>query len=172
MKTEDLIACNIDTQDLQGVPAHLAGAVLAGQLAAYVAGAMVDAGVTLEDIKAVGAFLSAAGTITRGAHVTFVDIPMNEPWEPTGAVLEEADVAQVLAIVSNQVPQTQPFMFPVRAADLLPIYVNDFNAITVDAEGNEAPCVRQQLAFHVGGRKVSCTNLGTKHSHIFVILET
>lgn len=171
VNSKELVAYDIGVGDLEGVPPNLRAAVLAGQIAAYLAGATLEVGATLDDIKAVGAFLSAAGTIAVGSQITFVD-GMGHMWEPCGAVMEATEVVGVLAIVSNQNPKTPMFMFPVPVADLLPIYVSDFAAKAIAEDGTEEPCTRQRLTFHVRGAAILCNNLGTKDPNVFSIVQT
>lgn len=171
MNNKELVAYDISVMDLAGVPPNLRAAVLAGQIAAYLAGATLELGATLDDIKAVGAFLNAAGTIAVGSQITFMDAT-GQMWEPCGAVMEAEDVVGMLAIVSNQNPKTPMFMFPVPVADLLPIYVESFAALATNGDGIEEPCTRQRLTFHVRGTPVLCNNLGTKHSNVFSIVQT
>lgn len=179
-----LLAYTLHCHELAGVPPKHRAAALGGQIAAYLAGAMVTLGATLEDIQAVGRSLADAGTIREGAHIVFIDetgepVDVADPlsgFGPAGtAVMLAEDIGPCirLAFVSAAAGlTTQAAEFPVPVADLLPIYTEVFNVMDYGADGEPKSAQRLKLTFHVGGKSVLCSNLGTGKEWLFRISKT
>jgi hypothetical protein len=169
MERKQLITDMIMLSEVADVPPALRGAVLAGQVAAYLAGAVLEMGATVEDIRQVAAFLAPAGDVAVGCHVTFAHGD-GTPWDwAIGTLVDPDDMAGIVAVVSNAMPRTQPYMFPLLASDMVPITCEELPAEAVDAQGNLARVMRRKLTFTVAGKQVVAANLGTNSEHVFQI---
>lgn len=175
----------IDLDELGEVPAQHRVDAFIGQLAAYFAAATTRLGMTLEDIQAVGRCFAAAGILREGATIVFVDDVLGLPCDVTDPVhgmtepavtdVEELGPSMKLMLVSAAAGLTSAALaFPVRVSDILPIYQKPFKAQVFGPSANTGNDIvtRVQLTFHVNGKPVVCSNLGTGDERIFKIVQT